>query len=636
MRRTLAGVVALVALMSLGVRGVDRAIFEAIRAGDGAALQRMLASGADANLRDDTGATPLMYAAEYGSAADLRLLLDRGAEPNAANQYGATALMWAAGDTDKVRLLVEHHAAITAKAVDRTTPLLAAARHGNWTAMQTLIEHGANPAAASSDENNLLRVAYGTDAPDVRRVLTWAGLALKNPAQFDTPVLAPNFRDVLLLSQMLRAGASANQMVPVVSIELPTLALVASGGAVDSAKILLDNGANPDARGSHGWTPLMMAAAATRPDPATVALLVAKGADPNAQDDSGRTALDWALLQGETPTAQILRKAGGRALAPAFVAPSPVQTPRATRDAISAALAQLQPASPGFYDHTKCVSCHHQSLPQSALAFARDKGIAVDEDLGTHPTTATLTTWKGAREQYLLGNPAGGGFVAQASYGLSAMADEGVPPDAATDAVVLLLMELQRPNGSWDIPVGNAGGGLRPPIGGAMTFTALAIRSVLAYAPPARKGEAAQRIGRAMQFLRAQTPADTQDEAHKLIGFVWGGASVTEVAHQRKRLAALQRTDGGWAQLPTLGSDAYATGLALHALYTSGTASGTQQYQDGAAYLLRTQLDDGTWHVRSRGFGFQAYFETGFPHGRDQFISSAATAYAVMALAHSL
>jgi len=111
---------------------------------------------------------------------------------------------------------------------------------------------------------------------------------------------------------------------------------------------------------------------------------------------------------------------------------------------------------------------------------------------------------------------------------------------------------------------------------------------------------------------------------------------VTEVAHQRKRLAALQHTDGGWAQLPTLGSDAYATGLALHALYVSGAASDTQRYQDGASYLLRTQLDDGTWHVRSRGFGFQAYFETGFPHGRDQFISSAATAYAVMALAHSL
>jgi hypothetical protein len=47
-------------------------------------------------------------------------------------------------------------------------------------------------------------------------------------------------------------------------------------------------------------------------------------------------------------------------------------------------------------------------------------------------------------------------------------------------------------------------------------------------------------------------------------------------------------------------------------------------------------LDDGTWHVRSRAIGFQPYFETGFPHRRDQFISAAATAWAVMALTHLL
>lgn len=55
-------------------------------------------------------------------------------------------------------------------------------------------------------------------------------------------------------------------------------------------------------------------------------------------------------------------------------------------------------------------------------------------------------------------------------------------------------------------------------------------------------------------------------------------------------------------------------------------------YQRGVAYLLRNQLDDGTWFVRSRAFGFQRYFETGFPHGSDQFISASATAWAVIAL----
>ena len=56
----------------------------------------------------------------------------------------------------------------------------------------------------------------------------------------------------------------------------------------------------------------------------------------------------------------------------------------------------------------------------------------------------------------------------------------------------------------------------------------------------------------------------------------------------------------------------------------------------GVAFLLRTQVEDGSWFVRSRAFGFQPYFETGFPHGIDQFISAAATSWAVMALAHAL
>jgi hypothetical protein len=59
-------------------------------------------------------------------------------------------------------------------------------------------------------------------------------------------------------------------------------------------------------------------------------------------------------------------------------------------------------------------------------------------------------------------------------------------------------------------------------------------------------------------------------------------------------------------------------------------------YRKAAQYLLRTQLEDGTWYVRSRAIAFQPYFETGFPHGTDQFISSAATAWAVIALAYTL
>jgi N-acyl-D-amino-acid deacylase len=59
-------------------------------------------------------------------------------------------------------------------------------------------------------------------------------------------------------------------------------------------------------------------------------------------------------------------------------------------------------------------------------------------------------------------------------------------------------------------------------------------------------------------------------------------------------------------------------------------------HQRGVAYLLGTQLSDGSWHVKTRAFPFQAYFESGFPHGPDQWISAAATGFATVALMQAI
>src|SRR3954464_10920244 len=80
-------------------------------------------------------------------------------------------------------------------------------------------------------------------------------------------------------------------------------------------------------------------------------------------------------------------------------------------------------------------------------------------------------------------------------------------------------------------------------------------------------------------------------------------------------------------------SDAYATGQALTALIEAGQIKpGDDAYNRGAAFLLRTQRPDGSWLVRTRSFPFQPYKESGFPHGKDQWISAAGTSWAVWAL----
>src|SRR5215813_1842677 len=64
------------------------------------------------------------------------------------------------------------------------------------------------------------------------------------------------------------------------------------------------------------------------------------------------------------------------------------------------------------------------------------------------------------------------------------------------------------------------------------------------------------------------------------------------------------------------------------ATFWRGCTRGNQRFSSSS-----TQLEDGSWYVRTRASPIQPYFESGFPHGRDQWISAAATNWATMALA---
>lgn len=124
-----------------------------------------------------------------------------------------------------------------------------------------------------------------------------------------------------------------------------------------------------------------------------------------------------------------------------------------------------------------------------------------------------------------------------------------------------------------------------------------------------------------------------EEQNMQLLGLLWAGKQVKDLRKPLSRLIAFQRADGGWSQTPGLISDAYATGQVLFTLHEMGVPVSDPSYRRGVAYLLRTQLDAGSWHVLSRAVKFQPYFETGFPHGQDQWISSAGTAWATIGLA---
>jgi N-acyl-D-amino-acid deacylase len=194
----------------------------------------------------------------------------------------------------------------------------------------------------------------------------------------------------------------------------------------------------------------------------------------------------------------------------------------------------------------------------------------------------------------------------------------------------MYLKMRQSPDGRWAYPNGDG----RPPIcSDYIGQTVRAMRALQLYAPKVDRAGYEKSIELAAKWI-ANAPAMTyEDYAWRTIGLAWAGKDKAATQKAVDALLALQRSDGGWSDLATMGSNAYATGKALVALQTAGLAVSDAAYQRGVRYLLRTQEQDGSWYVKSRALTFQPYFDAGFPHGFDQWISAAGTNWATMALA---
>jgi ankyrin repeat protein len=528
-------VIAAALLGGLGLRA-ETGLFEAVRNGDLATMKALLRSGADPNSHNYVGATPLMYAAGFASPEYIRLLLDSGADVNGTSKAGATALMWATGDTANVRILLERDADVKAKAKDGTTALVSAAIRGNVDAMRLLIARGADAKVSAGE---LLRSAYSRGNPEVLQVLAAAGVESKNLKALGAPVFRGSLEKPDIRRELLDAGADPNAGVLLVTVKFPVLALASFHSSAETIGTLIAHGADPNRPDTRKRTALMMAVSRTVSDTAMVRLLIAKTADINGRDDTGRTALDWTLTQGDTEVARMLREAGGKELAQQVAAPRPIEQPRTPRAAIEKALDALLPASVSSFERWKCVSCHNQSLPAIAAKVAGDHGIPIQIPVGGMSEKAPTGGLAITEEDRMLGRGLPNGYQTLAS------AERGAPANFATDTIIHWLAEVQRADGSWQES------DLRPPLAsGTIHPTALAIRALSAYAPAVMRRDISARIARARDYLLGATPADTQDEVFKLLGLIWSQTPGGGIARQTQRLLALQQEDGGWSQLP--------------------------------------------------------------------------------------
>jgi ankyrin repeat protein len=575
------------------------ALLDALRRGDRRGVERTLnRTPAAARAAGTGGITPLMYAALYGDATSLQQLLDLGADPNLKNDAGATALLWAVDSLDATRLLLDRGADPNTRSVDGRTPLvLAAARAGATEVVKLLLDRGAR----LDGQTPLVQAGDAADATTIKLLLDRG---------VDTRELPPD------LGLRSRCTDCAGMFLPLAGRPALTRALLGMARYGDSASVetLLARGAEPSPA-------VLLAAAASEGSPhQAVATLLARG----VRDEQ---AFDVAQRHGDTTVVAALRAAGlGKAAPPAPALQKP-PAPRSVRAAIEVSLPLLQRTDTVFLETAGCISCHHNSLFEKTAAAVQRKGFRIDAAVARAQTARTRAYLESWRERVLqdIGIP---GQIDTTSYILIGLAEARYPADAATDALARYVMRRQLADGGWRVA------SHRPPLeSSSIEVTALSMRALQAYAPAPFKAEYERAVRRGATWLAAATPFSNEDHVFKLFGLYWAKGDRTALAATARALLARQRDDGGWSQLPTLGSDAYATGQALTVLVESGALQPSDPaYQRGMRFLLDTQLADGSWYVRTRVLPIQPYFQSGFPHGVDQFISAAATNWATMAL----
>jgi hypothetical protein len=320
-------------------------------------------------------------------------------------------------------------------------------------------------------------------------------------------------------------------------------------------------------------------------------------------------------------------------------AAEPAVSASAVRDAIEKSLPLLTKAAVGHREQRKqCFACHNQGVPIFALTEAKARGFAIDDaELATQLKFIADFLAKN-REKFLEGKGTGG-QADTAGYALSTLAAGQWQPDETTAAVAEYLLLRHKDRDHW----GSSGN--RPPTEDSpFSTTFVALRGLAVYATEEQKERTDSRREQVREWLLKTKPKDNEERVFRLLGLKEVAAPAEEIESAMKELLAKQQNDGGWAQLDSATgeagqpewaakSDAYATGTALVALQRAeGLATSDAAYQRGLAYLLKTQEADGSWHVITRSKPFQAYFESGFPHGNDQFISCAATGWATLAL----
>ena len=309
--------------------------------------------------------------------------------------------------------------------------------------------------------------------------------------------------------------------------------------------------------------------------------------------------------------------------------------------------ALLDKVGPSWRKHKSCFSCHHQTLPMLAMVETARAGVAAEPAWMTAQADFTHKSFEEHIDVMKAGDHVPGGSVT-ASYGLWALSLADRPADETTTEMVGYLLKVQGvvrlkdadtgeprlpKDGRWMTSCN------RPPLQSSQIgMTVLALIGMQRYATDEQRPLLSAARERAEKWLADAPLKSQEDRIWRLWGLhqLDGDAGAKSFAATRDVILAAQREDGGWPQTDDLPSDAFSTGQTIFMLCQTGTSPLEPTVQRAARFLMSTQQADGSWLVETRVKPVQTYFDNGDPHGKHQFLSTAATAWATAGLAQLL
>ena len=262
-------------------------------------VERLLHRGADINARSKANDTPLMVAVSARNLPAARFLLEHGADMTPVNNIGQTALDQAIEwrDVDMIRLLMDRGAWPADRPVNTLdvrgyTRLMVAVFLRDAAQVRALLKQGADPNVRGFYKATALCFAAEKGDPEIPRLLLDAGADVNVEAEYgQTPLdFATQNRKrepVELVRLLLERGA---QVTPPIQppFTAPILNAVRAGH-LRVAALLVEHGADVQARDKEGKTLLQIAVSANQPD--TIRNLVQRGLDVNAPAPNGDTPL---------------------------------------------------------------------------------------------------------------------------------------------------------------------------------------------------------------------------------------------------------------------------------------------------------------------------------------------------------